>query len=359
MAAGGAESRLPIVIRRKRGRLFWRILQAVVLALYVLTIFGSRNDPLDEPLLVAAGIAAGLILVLELIARWRGRVRDRTFEIDAEGVCYRTGRETWTEPLEAYDGVLWREETRTSAITGGGSSSHTVWFLELKHRDDPTRTVPILEMRSEEGVRARWEAVARGLDLPALRELDHGETMRREPGELDAPLRDFAAEGRLEGALRGDEAPPEGVEWNPREPRRARVRQRLGGIFLLSFIPVLGGIYAFFGFDQQLPLLLLAAPLVAHFHRTHAHYRIDVADNRLLLSLNLGGVRLSRRSLPLEEIEQVWIKPVRLGVVETADRTVVIETDRRTASLSLLSPAAGAWVAGHIRRIAAAPPGAA
>ena len=98
---------------------------------------------------------------------------------------------------------------------------------------------------------------------------------------------------------------------------------------------------------------------MAHFHRTHAHYRIDVADNRLLLSLNLGGVRLSRRSLPLDEIEQVWIKPVRLGVVERADRTVVIETDRRTASLSLLSPAAGAWVAGHIRRIAAAPPGAA
>ena len=100
--------------------------------------------------------------------------------------------------------------------------------------------------------------------MPNLRALGLISGAVREPGELDASLRDFAAEGRLEGALRGDEVPPEGVEWSPREPRRARVRQRLGGFILLSFIPALGGIFAFFGFDQQLPLLLLAAPTKSH-----------------------------------------------------------------------------------------------
>ncbi len=353
--ADGATT-LPLTIRQRRGRVFWRILQVIVFILCVLVLSGSGLDPTDEPLLVVIAITAGLILLFEIVLRWRGRVRDRIYTIDRDGVRFATGRESWAEPLAAYDGVLWREEVRRSGGSGGSGGSHRVWILELRCPGEASHTVPLLEKRSETGVRARWEALARALDLPALRDVGGGEIQQRAPDDLDLSVRQRAAKGRLDGPAEIGTIPPKDVEWNPRDAREARIRQHSGAravLFAFSFIPALGGLIAFWGHDQQLPLLLLATPLFGHAYRVAARYRIAAVDDRLELALEFGPLRFARRRFPIDDIEQIWTTstgPAELGVMR-----IKVESDARSASLALLSRDTGDWTAAFIRHLASAP----
>ena len=89
----------PIVIHRKRGRIFWRILQLLVIALYALIIGSSHHDIDEEPLLLVAGVAATLVVLLELVLRWRARTPTLAATIDESGVEVTSGKEPWREPL--------------------------------------------------------------------------------------------------------------------------------------------------------------------------------------------------------------------------------------------------------------------
>ncbi len=142
---------LPIVIHKKHDRSFWRAAQVAVLGIWVVVIGVYGIEVYEDRFLVACGLGVGLIVLLEFLMRLRGRFVGATvaYTMDAMGVQYSTGKEPWFESLGAYEGVLWREEIRRT--TGKNSRDVRFRIVELKHRSNPKRTVPLLEQTIDGG----------------------------------------------------------------------------------------------------------------------------------------------------------------------------------------------------------------
>jgi hypothetical protein len=100
------------------------------------------------------------------------------------------GAKSWQEPLTAYRGVL----SRTRRVSTK-NSHYTLYLVELLH-DDSKRTINLYTARRQEGWRAKWEAYARWLKLPALEEGEGG-VVAREIEDLDKSVAELIDEGKV------------------------------------------------------------------------------------------------------------------------------------------------------------------
>ncbi len=100
------------------------------------------------------------------------------------------GSRSWQEPLTAYRGVLSRSRRVQTK-----NSSYTLYLVELLH-GDPKRTINLYTARRQEGWRAKWEAYARWLKLPALEQGESG-VVARDVEDLDKPVAELIDEGKV------------------------------------------------------------------------------------------------------------------------------------------------------------------
>ncbi|MEQ9643499.1 MAG: hypothetical protein RIM84_26000 [Alphaproteobacteria bacterium] len=333
---------LPIEVRHERSWALGRFFQFVVLVFAGIFAATSYLDGDKDSAILGAGAGLGGIVLLEVLLRVLGRYKKLGFTVDRTGVARTRGKDRWTEPLDAYEGVMWREQIRRSK-----NSSHRVYFLDLKHARDPDRTVPLLFRRTEKGLRGCWEGAAAALGLPALRELDNGEVLRREAADVDKSLRDLAREGRREVPEDSFTLPPEDVAWSAAAPLSATVRPPeivwRGAFYISLAIPVLGAIVALIEWTPW-PLLTLVAPLAAYVWRQHANHLVALADGRLRVAARIGGTTYARTEFPVDDVEQVR-KEQRGGFGTALDLSaVVIESDRAERRIPLLASDAADWI---------------
>jgi hypothetical protein len=134
-------------------------------------------------------IGVGILLYGLHLLLWRKTVAlDGLFVAVAERGLL--GHKSWQEPLTAYRGVLSRSRRVQTK-----NSSYTLYLVELLH-GDAKRTINLYTARRQDGWRAKWEAYARWLKLPAL-EQGEGGVVARETEDLDKPIAELIDEGKV------------------------------------------------------------------------------------------------------------------------------------------------------------------
>lgn len=155
-------------------------------------------------------IVAGLAVLVRGVA---GLTDRRIVRIDDHGVTVSAKSlfrsQNWSEPLDAFDGVRWRQIV-VRVHGNRGSSSSTIrpprvyYVLDLKH-PDAARCIPLHVTRLDGAIRPKWEHLAKLLNVPAIDERG-GETRVRAAEDVDKSIRELTEEGKLE------------VEWDDRPP---------------------------------------------------------------------------------------------------------------------------------------------
>lgn len=339
---------LPIVIDEPPGTLSFRILQGVVLVVAAAIVSSSRHDLTDKPLLVVMGGALLLCVVLEVSRRNKARGAGRT-EIDRDGVRH-LGRITrWTEPLSAYDGVVWREERVRSGKSGG---YRVIYYLDVRHRTDPERTVTIARRQEAMGVRAEWEAVAAALDLPAIRKTPGGGEIGRDPEDVDRSLGETVRADR--GFVTVPLAAPVDVLWPPETPEVARVQL---SPLVRKLALIVGAVFAVIWtvanvLDGTLGVLILGllAEAIVLVALARFVFELRVEDGRLVVRRCVGPLCYWRYAMVLDEIEQAWSAPAPHA--PDAMRAVTIASDRMEVKLLPISREAADWVVAFVEAAA-------
>ncbi len=103
-------------------------------------------------------------------------------------------RLVWDEPFSAYRGVLARTK-RVSRGSKHGSSSYTVYLVEL-HHPDKDKTITLFSSTDRGSWRGRWERAARALGVPAIEESADG-LVERDIQDLDKSVSELLEEGKL------------------------------------------------------------------------------------------------------------------------------------------------------------------
>lgn len=347
---------LPILIRKDPTQIPWRVLQIGFALVCAPVIESNLRWDRTEPAYVVAGVLVGFCILMELLWRWRRRAAGVVTLVDGASVQRRARKESWSEPLSAYKGVLWREEVRYGSSSGGSSSSYRVTILELPHRTNPERTVALDIRNGTAGARARWEQAAATLNITALRQIPDGSVLVREAADLDQSLRDKARAGQLEISLGSlPEAPSEDATRVHGERYRARVRtdgtvRRMGfyigcALPLFALIPTIA--------DRN-PLPMAAAlclPAIGFLYRRFGHYDVSIVGSDLVVRSKIGRFTYRRKVLPLDAIEEVWTSSTSTGRGITGFTALRVETDSASASFFALSSPVAAWLSHFIQAI--------
>lgn len=201
---------LPVSVTRKNGIFGGLFILVFAMAWGGLPIFGMAQHgmpDLEQPenllFFLFPVLAVGIVLLGLHLLIWRKTVAlDSLFvTVEQRGIF---GRKSWQEPKTAYRGVL----SRTRRVSTK-NSSYTLYLVDLLHPDDK-RTVNLYTARTNRDWRAKWEAYARWLELPALEAGEDGLVARRS-ADLDKPVAELIAEGKvkIDRAALGE--PAEGV----------------------------------------------------------------------------------------------------------------------------------------------------
>jgi hypothetical protein len=161
------------------------------------------NEPANWLFFLFPVLAVGIELFALNMLLWRKTVTiDSLFVVvDERGIF---GTRHWQEQRAAYQGVLRRtRRVRTK------NSSYTLYLVDLLH-DDAKRTINLYTARSDRDWRAKWEAYARWLKLPALERSGTG-FAERAAGDLDKPVAELIREGKVEIDYELLKAPAEGL----------------------------------------------------------------------------------------------------------------------------------------------------
>lgn len=320
-------------------------------ALAVLIFAMAENTGTDVSPVVAW--SASLILFAVVLRFGSRRLFSVTLDSTAV-VARRRGETLWTEPLDAYEGVMWREETR-----GTGKHRATYQIVELRHRDDESKTIEIYEARRMKGVRATWEAAARALGIQALRETAEG-VERRNADELDMSVRDRVRAGLTEAKF--DPNAPKGIIWTQSEGglsvdiRPDGVRRTVLAMFGAAFAAIMS--VALFGFaietaPAELAIGTASVALALGGFLFELRWALRVTPSDLVVELVIGGgIRVRRKSFPLAGIEGVNVAS-GLGL---GDQAVRLESDRGEAKIALLDAAGADWLRHFIRSAIAEAP---
>lgn len=270
----------------------------------------------------------------------------------ANGQVSVTGRSpfssrSWSEPLEAYEGVRWRRfvvQRRLGTSSRLRDARPAVYqVLDLQHQD-PKRCVPLGVTRLNNVTRPKWERFAKLFNLPAIDATD-GETRMRAADDVDKSIKELADEGKIEAEWDNRPAPAgllvdyEGTEKDPDEQvlavtlvaRKFPVWLYGGlmafGLFLLimglkdlSFIAILfgGGLSAGVAWHWRYEG---RNPRTVRIARTHVEINTPNPGNPTLQNVIQHGA-----------IESVYIKTNSADDMTSIGATLVVETDTGTYS---------------------------
>jgi hypothetical protein len=116
------------------------------------------------------------------------------------------GSKQWAEDLEAYEGILYRDEYHYQ----GKGSSYPLYIIELYHTNKD-KVVILYQSTSPEGVRAIWEDSCRKLNMQAV-EKDGSSLIKRDVEDLDKSVRELVNEGKLNFDCDISQSPPKGLQ---------------------------------------------------------------------------------------------------------------------------------------------------
>ncbi len=191
-------AQLPVTAQRTGSRLLGVFMVVFALVWGGMPVVGLvamlGGDQAFEPAMLVAALfpvlGVGILLygVHQLV--WRKTITmDRQFVAVAERGLF--GAKDWREELANYTGVLQRSRrVRTK------NSSYTLYIVDLIHEDE-SKKINLYTDLGEGGHRAKWEAYARALELPAL-EQGQGGILRREVDDLDKSVGELIKEGKVE-----------------------------------------------------------------------------------------------------------------------------------------------------------------
>lgn len=251
---------------------------------------------------------------------------------------------SWSEPFSAYKGVRYRKESVRR------NNRHIDFqIIELLH-DDREKCIPLFVSRSREVPRAKLESYARALNLPAL-EFEGRSLSVREQGDLDKPLAELVAEGKVASEFDSDEAPPEGLSVTRdspdsftigftvhRKPVSYYVTGLAIGLLMIAAGSFIGGIvHISTGFG-----LILCWVSIGGLYRDRTTRRALRVD-RGQVSVNdpLRSKRRQLSTLSFDEIESIFVDDSK----GYADEPVVIVSDGGRMSVGGgLSPEATRWL---------------
>ncbi len=227
------------------------------------------------------------------------------------------GKETWTEPLASYRGLLTKEKRRKSS-----DDDYTIFLVILKHTRIDEKDVTLVRMTGSVDLRSEAEQFAKLLQLPVLAETADGGYEARAVSDLDKSVAELAAEGKLEIAA-APAVPLENdsiwslrnhdgytYEQNFRTPSKiyGAIFTVIGGALLYWYygpgvtgeennpftVWMWGAVFALMGLGS-----LILGPMVRQ--------KFEIDPHRAQTTVILGGVTVFERTLPADKIEELKI----------------------------------------------------
>jgi len=308
------------------------------------------DDSVDRPSLivgVSVFVVVGLAFMVGGVSTARSmtrlRISDDTVHWEGRGLL---SRRSFDEPLSSYLCVY-----PVSSLVGRPNHRMAmVFFAYLIHGSDPARNVGLLVRSLGElgiyldkgGERARFEELARSLNLPLVTESEAGIVVRN-VDELDVPLarllaggghaRDVAGTGGMGGA-----GGPDGP-GRPFPTKRYRITRSGSGWlaergypgYLLPFAAFAALCVAFLrwgpGIEPAGPIALVFgafACFMLAFSLTRA--RLELSAEAVEASYSIAGFSILRQRIPLAEVEEV----VDGQDPKARARSLLIAADRAT-----------------------------
>ncbi len=265
----------------------------------------------DMVLLVGTTILGALVIawgVTRLFRRHRAVLSADGVEVMERGLF---GVDAWYEPYGAYKGVLYRR-----ILVRSKNSTRIYQVIELLH-EDREKCVPLFVKQSSKVPRERWEGYAERLKLPAI-EIEGDALSVRDHDDLDKPLGELVAEGKVSHAFDPDAQAPPGLAVT-RDHADAftiaitapRYPFWFFGVFLLAGLGLFAG--SFFGGQQ--PLLMACMGLAFAAFPTYMLYRDRTSGRAIRLDrsqLTVDDAFRHRQrgpsTLTFDEIESITLK---------------------------------------------------
>ncbi|HSH08520.1 MAG TPA: hypothetical protein VLA41_12725 [Burkholderiales bacterium] len=283
------------------------------------------SPPAAVPLVLGAAGLALLLWGLDAL------LRRTQMTLERDGVTFERrglrGAQAWSEPLDAYRGVLASCEARRGGVD---------YTIVLKHAKDATRDAVLERWPSPAGQRARLAGWAKLLGLPALAAAARG-LEARAPSDIGKPLATLTAEGKFTPPAAPAEVPAAGtVRSLPRAEGYAFRSWRGGAAIALGVagiaiglveLAVLGdvdaeaaGLATRIAAYGRLVVLPLGVALLALGARLGETLEVDPTGVRACLLLGQGVLR--ETLIAADAVDQVRADP-RLGVHIVADEGAV------------------------------------
>ena len=265
----------------------------------------------DMTILVGATIFGALVMawgVTRLFRRHRVVLSADGVEVMERGLF---GVDAWYEPYGAYKGVLYRR-----ILIRSKNSTRIYQVIELLH-EDREKCVPLFVKQSSKVPRERWEGYAERLKLPAI-EIEGNALSVRAHDELDKPIGELVAEGKVSHAFDPEAPAPPGLVVT-RDHADAftiaitapRYPLWFLGVFLLAGL----GLFAGSLFGGQAPLLMACTGLVFSAFPIYMLYRdrtsaraIQLDRSQLTVDDALRGRRRGPSTLSFGEIESITLR---------------------------------------------------
>ncbi|NDW53892.1 hypothetical protein [Aliiroseovarius sp. PrR006] len=266
------------------------------------------------------------------------------YRIEGDMVTVEREGEVLTAPLASFSAVRWCEKT----VQRGALSAHrrrrqdVFQILELVHETDSNRNVNLYTSQEVTGMRGRWQEAAKTCNLPAIRDLGDGRTVRREPEDLGKPLRDLVLQGVVKTNFNPDASPPPGTHWTLDDDVLYTHLRQAGAPIVVIAAPILlsavivGVMVPANPINTVLALSILVGVLSLWLLIS---FWVRVTPERLTVGWGIGPLPLWRRSIELAKIEDVLIGT---GLLSWA--SVIIEGETTMLRLGPLSDENAIWL---------------
>lgn len=282
------------------------------IAVAIAALGGVTSLPPNDLIFLAVATLIGLTIMgwglTRLFRRHRAVLSADGVEVMERGLF---GVKAWYEPYSAYEGVFYRR-----ILIRRKNSTRIYQVIELLH-DDRDKCLPLYVRPTSEVPRSRWEGYAERLKLPAI-EFEGENLSVREHDELDKPIGELVAEGKVSHAFDPEAPAPPGLVVTRDHADAftiAITAPRFPLWFLGVFLLVGLGVFAGSFFGGQKPLLMAGTGLVFAAVPIYMLYRdrssaraIRLDRNQLTVNDAFHARRRGPSTLTFGEIESITLR---------------------------------------------------
>ncbi|KAE9626410.1 hypothetical protein [Parasedimentitalea maritima] len=304
---------LPFVIQSTPGNGFrWLHLIIGLPILVFIFVSQSENDTFE-----GLAVIAVISIPCELLRFWIRRTFSFRCVIDTEGVHYKSRLETWDEPLSAYAGVDWHEDTIRDTGRYWQSDSRIDWRAVLGHGSDAKCNVEIASsnMAGRKRVTDRkiWHAAAQTLGLPK-RQFKEGTAVTTEPMTQGIP--EFAPKRRTSFEPQPQKV---GISVAPLKVRRSLFSWILPVFFsvafaYLIFVGIQTGDLAYAVDERRGPLFIGLIMFVFLWFWTLSAFSFRVEAEGVVITSSLGSWIYRTQRADLSQLSEVLTNDAPLGL---------------------------------------------